>query len=59
MGCIGFAGGLGPEEKSRGKAVFVWGGVRALERLTLQVSFRVLSFCSSGKLVSSLLSLFV
>ena len=31
-------GGLGPEETSRGKTVFVWGGVRALERLTVQVS---------------------
>jgi len=31
------AGGLGPEEKSRGKEVFVWGGVRALERLAVQL----------------------
>ena len=37
-----FEGGLGPEEKSRGKAVFVWGGVRALERLTVQVFFQEL-----------------
>ena len=37
--CINFEGGLGPDEKSRGKAVFVWGGVRALERLTVQVGF--------------------
>ena len=32
-----FEGGLGPDEKSRGKEVFVWGGVRALERLAVQV----------------------
>ena len=36
---VNFEGGLGPDEKSRGKAVFVWGGVRALERLTVQVGF--------------------
>ena len=37
---VNFKGGLGPDEKSRGKAVFVWGGVRALERLTVQVDFQ-------------------
>ena len=36
-----FEGGLGPEEKSRGKEVFVWGGVRALERLAVQVFVKI------------------
>jgi len=31
------AGGLGPGEGSCGQAVLVWGGVRALERLTVQL----------------------
>jgi len=31
------SGGLGPNENSKGKRVFIWGGVRALERLSVQL----------------------
>jgi len=30
-------GGLGPNQESKGKSVFIWGGVRALERLAVQL----------------------
>ena len=51
-----FEGGLGPEEKSRGKEVFVWGGVRALERLAVQVflSQLIVQFLDEEKIIRAL-----